>query len=181
MTADSDAVLVARVVTSDDRAAFELLVRRHQGPVRNFLRRLARNDPSAAEDLAQETFLKLFRSIAGYRGQSKFSTWLYRIAYRTFLDGQRRRVAQMPLDEEMLALAAPDTTLDAGNQLDVEQALLHLTPRQRAVFDLHYGKGMSHEEVAQAVDLPLGTVKSDLVRGIALLRRVLGAQEKSHG
>lgn len=181
MAVDPDAVLVARVVTSDDRAAFELLVRRHQGPVRNFLRRLARNDPDGAEDLAQETFIKLFRSISSYRGQAKFSTWLYRIAYRTFLDGQRGRVEQVSLDEQEQELATPDTAQDAGNELDVEQALQHLTPRQRAVFDLHYAKGMSHDEVAQAVELPLGTVKSDLARGIALLRRVFGAKEKSHG
>lgn len=175
MTGDSDAALVARVVTGDDRAAFELLVRRHQSPVRNFLRRLARNDAARADDLAQETFIKLFRSIGTYRAQAKFSTWLYRIAYRTFLDDQRGRREEMPLHED--DHVTPDHALAAGNELDVNVALQRLMPRQRAVFDLHYGKGLTHDEVAQALELPVGTVKSDLSRGLDLLRHALVHQE----
>lgn len=85
MSVDSDAALVARVVVGDDRAAFELLVRRHQSPLRAFLRRLVLQDAALADDLAQETFIKLHRSIATYRAQARFTTWLYRIAYHVFL------------------------------------------------------------------------------------------------
>jgi RNA polymerase sigma factor (sigma-70 family) len=77
---DSDTALVARVVANDDRSAFELLVRRHQSPLRNFLRRLAKNDAARADDLAQETFIKAYRSMASFAGTAKFSSWLYRIA-----------------------------------------------------------------------------------------------------
>jgi len=150
---DSDTALVARVIASDDRGAFELLVRRHQSAVRNFLRRLARNDVERANDLAQETFIKMYQGLHSYRGTARFTTWLFRIAYHTFLNDQRGR-----------------HTADA---LDVDRALERLPVRQRAVFDLHYKKGMTHSEIAEALELPLGTIKSDLVRGHEKLKEWL--------
>jgi RNA polymerase sigma-70 factor (ECF subfamily) len=161
---DSDALLVARVVAADDRAAFELLVRRHQSPLRSFLRRLARNDVARADDLAQDTFIKVYRNLHTYKGIAKFSSWLYRIAYTTFLNDQRNRLPTAQFDE-MDHGAAADDAEHAGNELDIDRALQLLSVRQRAVFDLHYKKGMTHGEVASALDLPLGTVKSDLTRG----------------
>jgi RNA polymerase sigma-70 factor (ECF subfamily) len=174
---DSEAVLVARVVANDDRTAFELLVRRYQSPLRLFLRRLARNDAARADDLAQETFIKLYRSIGTYRGQAKFSSWLYRIAWNTFLNDQRGRVAETTFEEALHAPVA-DTAQAAGDAADVERALGHLGDRQRAVFDLHYRKGMSHAEIAAALELPAGTVKSDLLRGMDELRRRFGDRQE---
>lgn len=177
-TDDSDASLVTRVVAGADRAAFELLVRRYQSPLRNFLRRLARDDVARADDLAQETFIKVYASIGTYRAQAKFSTWLYRIAYNTFLNDQRGRVTESEFEESLHA-PAEDTAQSAGNEVDVNNAIRHLTDRQRAVFDLYYRKGMTHEEVTIALDIPLGTVKSDLSRGIERLRQVLTKRERS--
>lgn len=176
--ADSDALLVARVVTDDDRTAFELLVRRYQSPLRSFLRRLTRADLERADDLAQETFLKLYTSIDTYKGTAKFSTWLYRIAYNTFLNDQRKRVAETEFDEAHHS-PVTDTASVASNTADVDGALRRLTDRQRAIFDLHYKKGMTHEEVAEALELPLGTVKSDLTRGRDKLREILEGWERS--
>jgi RNA polymerase sigma factor (sigma-70 family) len=170
--ADSDASLVARVVRDDDRVAFELLVRRYQSPLRNFLRRLTRADVDRADDLAQETFMKLYTSIATYRGSAKFSTWLYRIAYNTFLNDQRRVSPDTAFDESFHAPVA-DTADAAGDQTDVERALRELGDRERAVFDLHYRKGMTHHEVANVLEVPLGTVKSDLTRGREKLKSIL--------
>jgi RNA polymerase sigma factor (sigma-70 family) len=167
---DSDAALVARVVANDDRSAFELLVRRHQSPLRNFLRRLAKDDASRADDLAQETFIKAYRSIASFAGSSKFSSWLYRIAYNTFLNDQRTRFPHDELDESQHPSPRNEVE-NAATMSDVEKLLGQLPLRQRAVFDLHYKKGMTHQEIAQALDLPLGTVKSDLVRGHETLRQ----------
>lgn len=167
---DSDAVLVARVVANDDRGAFELLVRRHQSPLRNFLRRLAKEDAARADDLAQETFIKAYRSIASFAGSAKFSTWLYRIAYNVFLNDQRTRFPHDDLDE--LQHPSPGNELEsAATASDVEKLLSRLPLRQRAVFDLHYKKDMTHHEIAHALDLPLGTVKSDLARGHETLRQ----------
>ena len=173
--ADSDASLVARVVKDDDRTAFELLVRRYQSPLRNFLRRLARNDPDLADDLAQETFLKVYLSITSFRGTAKFSTWLYRIAYNTFLNSQRKLTVQTEFDETRHS-PANDPASDAY-ETDLDRALSRLGDRQRAVFDLHYRKGMTHREVALALEMPVGTVKSDLARGLDELKSILETRE----
>jgi RNA polymerase sigma-70 factor (ECF subfamily) len=166
---DSDALLVARVVADDDRSAFELLVRRHQSRLRSFLRRLARNDVARADDLAQDTFIKVYRGLHTYKGTAKFSSWLYRIAYTTFLNDQRKRYPTTEFDETEHGATADDAE-QTDNELDIDRALQLLSIRQRAVFDLHYKKGMTHDEVASALDLPLGTVKSDLSRGHARLK-----------
>ena len=170
---DSDTTLVARVVTNDDRGAFELLVRRHQSGVRNFLRRLTRNDAERANDLAQEAFIKAYQGLDSYRGSARFSTWLYRIAYYQFLNEERGRRSDVEFCEDDHA-DAEDTAARVGAALDVDRALDRLSVRQRAVFDLHYKKGMTHAEVADALELPLGTVKSDLVRGHVELKAWLG-------
>ncbi len=169
---DSDTALVARVIATDDRSAFELLVRRHQSAVRNFLRRLARNDTERANDLAQETFIKMYQGLASYRGSARFTTWLFRIAYHTFLNDQRSRHPNEEFDDDEHGAHA-DTTAQTADTLDVERALERLSVRQRAVFDLHYKKGMTHSEIAEALELPLGTIKSDLVRGHEKLKEWL--------
>jgi RNA polymerase sigma-70 factor, ECF subfamily len=174
---DDDTVLVARVVADDDRIAFELLVRRHQSPLRNFLRRLTKSDPDRADDLAQETFIKAYRSIATYAGQARFATWLYRIAYTTFLNDQRGRRPETEFDETQHPTAVSDME-GAGIEADVDKLLRTLPMRQRAVFDLHYKKGMTHQEVALALDVPLGTVKSDLLRGQETLKTVVTQRTK---
>ena len=171
---DSDTALIARVVAVDDRGAFELLVRRHQSAVRNFLRRLARNDVERANDLAQETFIKMYQALHSYRGAALFSTWLFRIAYRTFLNDQRGRHTDDEFSEDEHSGVGDPTAAVATAELDVERALERLSVRQRAVFDLHYKKGMTHSEIAEALELPLGTIKSDLVRGHEKLREWLG-------
>ena len=176
--ADSDAELVARLVASDDHAAFESLVKRHQSPVRHFFRRLARNDAQRADDLAQETFLKVFRSIGSFKGDSKFTTWLYRVAYNTFLNHQRNRVATAPLEDA--SQAEQDFSGQAGNEADFDRLLHELSDRHRAVFDLHYRKDLSHPEIASALQIPLGTVKSDLTRGLDQLRLLVSAKGGSH-
>lgn len=175
--ADSDASLVARVVTDDDRVAFELLVRRYQSRLRNFLRRLS-HSAERADDLAQETFLKLYTSIDSYQGTAKFSTWLYRIAYNTFLNDIRKDVPEAEFDE---AYHSPMSDISAATSdaKDVDAALEQLPDRQRAIFDLHYKKGMTHQEVAAVLELPLGTVKSDLTRGREALKAILTDWEQA--
>ena len=76
--------LVARVLVDDDHHAFAELVRHHQSTVRGLLRQLTRNDLALADDLAQETFLRVYKNLRSFRGEAKFSTWLYRIAYNVF-------------------------------------------------------------------------------------------------
>lgn len=172
--AESDAELVARLVAADDRVAFEQLVKRHQSPVRQFFRRLTGNDTNRANDLAQDTFLKVFRSIGSFKGDAKFTTWLYRVAYNTFLDDQIKRLPSVPL-EELDHVAAVDVASQAGNEADFDRLLRWLNHRQRAIFDLHYRKDMSHPDIANVLEIPLGTVKSDLSRGLEQLRTIVTA------
>lgn len=169
---DSDASLVVRVAASDDRSAFELLVRRHQSKLRNFLRRLTGNDTARADDLAQETFFKAYRSIKTYKGAAAFSSWLYRIAYNTFLNDERNRLPETALDVSGQPLAS-HAAENEGKAIDIDRALRCLSIRQQAIFDLHYKKGMTHEEIGNALEVPLGTVKSDLRRGLYRLRKLL--------
>lgn len=169
---ESDTSLIARVVSSGDRAAFELLVRRHQSGVRNFLRRLCRDDQDRGDDLSQETFTKVYRSLQTFQGGAQFSTWLYRIAYNTFLNDQRKQKSESSFNE--LEHGADTNSLSQiPNALDLERALRVLSRRELAVFDLHFQKGMTHTEISNALEVPLGTIKSDLTRGRDKMRAFL--------
>ena len=94
----SDADLIARVISLEDHNAFGELVRRYQSPVRGFLTRMTRGDSHLADDLAQETFLKAWQKLKTFRGESRFSTWLFGIAYNEFR-GQARRRKELALEE----------------------------------------------------------------------------------
>ncbi len=85
-----DRVWVLAVQRDDDRAAFASLMRRHQGAIRAVLRRLCQGDVGMADELAQESFLQAYHSLAGFRGESRFRTWLFRVAYNVYLQHQRR-------------------------------------------------------------------------------------------
>ena len=168
-----DHVLVARVLLTEDRRAFEQLMRRHQGMVRAQLRRLLHGDQARADDLAQETFLLAWRKLDQFRGEARFSTWLYRIAYSCFL--QARRKGSSAADD--IDRDAPDQRIsppDAADlRLDVERAMRRLSATEQEVL-LHVVQlGLSHDEAAYVLAMPLGTVKSHANRGKARLRTLL--------
>src|SRR5690554_3187217 len=91
MSKAEDMLLISQVVISDDRLAFDKLVRKYQSPVRRFLLNLTLGDSMLADDLAQETFIKAYLNIRSFKGISAFSTWLFRIAYNTFYDSMRAK------------------------------------------------------------------------------------------
>lgn len=166
-----DAALVERVLREDDARLFEILVRRHQGLVRAQLRHLLGNDPALADDLAQETFVLAWRKLAQFRGESRFSTWLYRIAHSCFLQHMRRRAgrAQQEPDWEALDADVPSTDL----ALDLDAALSCLSENQRAALLYCVQLEFTHEEAAMVLDMPLGSVKTHVARGKAKLRQLL--------
>lgn len=170
-----DAALVERAVRHADARAFELLVRRHQGLVRAQLRRLLGNDADVADDLAQETFVLAWRKLAQFRGESRFATWLYRIAHSCFLQHLRRQGRQWPAAEPDADAdeAAPTDPRDPALGLDLGAALRHLPPNQRAALLYCEQLGLSHQEAADVLDMPLGTVKTHVMRGKARLRELL--------
>ncbi|WP_224369625.1 RNA polymerase sigma factor [Hyalangium versicolor] len=172
--APSDAELISRVLVRDDRRAFGELVARHQSAVRGLLRRLTGGDLAQADDLAQETFLRAYRGLHGYRGGAKFSSWLYRIACNVFFskDRSRRDVSQEPLalEEGSADVSLPDRLLERH---DLERALALLRPRERAALVLTYANELTHEEAALVLDCPVGTLKTHVARAKEKLRRQL--------
>jgi len=172
----SDADLIARVLSRDDHNAFGELVRRYQSPVRGFLTRMTRGDSHLADDLAQETFLKAWRKLGTYRGGARFSTWLFGIAFNEFRSAARSRkelaLDDLPDPPPELQTAAAD--LNSHLRLDLTEALKQLNSGERAAILLCCQNGLSHEEAARILDCPLGTVKTNILRGKEKLRRYLG-------
>jgi RNA polymerase sigma-70 factor (ECF subfamily) len=162
-----DLELSALVVTGE-RAAFGELVRRHGSAVRGLLRRLGASG-AEADDLAQDAFLTAFEQMAEFRGEGTFAGWVKRIAARLYL----RRLQRERRLAELLARAdaAPaDAHGDADRRLDLDEGLRTLTPAERLCVSLCYGAGVSHAEAAEALKLPLGTVKSHVRRGLEKLK-----------
>jgi len=168
-----DRALAARVLLDDDRRAFEQLMRRHQGMVRAQLRRLLHGDEAAADDIAQEVFLLAWRKLDQFRGDAAFRTWLYRIAWSCFLQARRRKPGPAEDADEVEPAAAPADPVDL--QMDFERALRRLSGAEQAVLLHCVQLGLSHEEAAFVLAMPLGTVKSHATRGKAKLKSWLAA------
>jgi len=183
----TDAELIARVVVRDDRHAFSELVRRHQSAVRTTLRRLTAGNQALADDLAQETFLLAFRNLRSFRQEAKFSTWLYRIATNAYLADARKRKEELLGDRD--ADVADDEGADGPDQepgmpdparaatlsMDMERAMAVLSDAERAAIVQCYHNDLSHEEAAQVLDCPVGTVKTHILRAKQKLKTRLAA------
>lgn len=165
---------LARDAASGQEAAFEALVRRHQGAVRGTARRLARH-AAEADDIAQAAFLTAWRKIASYRGES-FKAWICTIAYREFLQAKRKLKTEVEFDEGAHIVAFDTSAARLPEHLDLERALKTLPENQRICVVLCVASGLSHAEAASATGFPLGTVKSHVNRGVAALRKQLAAE-----
>ena len=165
-------ISLAQRARSGDASAFGALVRQHQSKVRGFLRRLTHGDAALADDLAQETFLEAHRKIAQFRGEGSFGAWLCGIAWSRFLMERRKRKEE-PL-EAPDETASVDTTSANLARIDLEKAMARLAPRGDARrLTLCYALGHSHGEAAEILHLPLGTVKSHVLRGREKLKTLL--------
>jgi RNA polymerase sigma factor (sigma-70 family) len=179
-TPPQDADLIVAVLQRDDRKAFAELVRRHQSLVRTVLRRLTKGDTALADDLAQETFVLAWRNLRHFRFEARFSTWLYRIAFNAW-QSEARKKREVLLDDPDHAPAAFDTAddvPDAASRIDLERAMAVLSDGERAAIAACYYSDLSHEEAAQALGIPLGTVKTHILRAKAKLRARLAAPTK---
>ena len=171
----NDADLVARVLLDDDHHAFAELVRNHQSAIRGLLRQLTRSDVAQADDLAQETFLRAYKNIRSFRGEAKFSTWLYRIAYNCFREDARKRKELVGIDETQLEAEQDPQTVDPALKHDLMQALQLLPLHERSAIVLCCQNGLSHDEAARVLEIPLGTVKTNVLRGREKLKKILAA------
>jgi len=173
---DTDQQLVERV-QAGDKTAFNLLVLKYQHRVLKLVGRFV-NDAAEAEDVAQEAFLKAYRALASFRGESAFYTWLYRIAINTAknaLVANRRRPVDFNLDlqdpeqyERQARLKDEDTPegvlLTDEIRNVVERAMEQLPEDLRTAIVLRELEGLSYEEIAEAMDCPVGTVRSRIFR-----------------
>ena len=178
-----DRELVAQVVASNDTRAFGELIRRHQSQVRNFLRRLA-GDMSLADDLAQDCFLHAFNKLSTYSGRGSFSGWLLKVAYTTFLQSKRRSKRYAEILEaagHMADSQGKSYTVPSEELSDLDKLLAVLEEQERAVMIMSYGCGLSHREISEATDMPVGTIKSLIHRSKEKIRSDFAIKDHQHG
>jgi len=185
---DQEVVALAR---AGKESGYRELLRRYERPVFSLIYRMVR-DRAAAEDLAQETFIKVLNALETYRPEYKFSSWIFKIANNAAIDHLRRReVDTLSLDGSPTARTAEEVEATALQATDrgpsplaalesrelgsaIEQAIAKLRPEYRACILLRHVEGRAYEEIAEALDLPLGTVKTYIHRARLELRDLLG-------
>jgi RNA polymerase sigma-70 factor (ECF subfamily) len=184
---DQEVVALAR---AGKEAAYRELLRRYERPVFSLIYRMVR-DRALAEDLAQDSFVKVLNALESYRPEYKFSSWVFKIANNVAIDQLRRReLDTLSLDGapnartrdevEATALQAVDRSETPLAELEsrelgsrIEQAIARLRPEYRSCILLRHVEGRSYEEIAEALDLPLGTVKTYIHRARHELREFL--------
>jgi len=180
-----DQTLVNRVLEGDD-CAFEYLFNRYREAIgRLFLQRIGGTSapPADADDLLQETFIKVYINLHRYSPRYTFGQWLYTIARNTFIDYVRRRQEDMPIDDRFTAPAstAPtpeESVINLQQRSQIEHYLSLLTPRYRKLFELRFYDECSYEEIADQLNLPIGTVKTGIHRLREQMCRLITEGEK---
>lgn len=169
--------LIERCRTGDD-TAFGELVDRYKDLVYGVVYRMT-SDRTQVDDLAQEVFLKVHRGLPYFRGDAKLSTWIFRIVQNVCSQGRARQVAGVPLDREddkgrRYEPGAADAAFGDLELRDrLEKAIAQLPENYRLLIAAHYLKGVQYEALAEALDIPLGTVKTHLHRAKRRLRELL--------
>ena len=165
----NDALLVSRAALLGDRKAFSQLVEAYQSPIRRFFFNLTGGDEELSKDLAQDTFIKAWLNINTFRAASKFSTWLYRIAYNTFYDYSRAR--KIFIDVETVSDHFIADTPDNDFGMDFAQALKILKDDERTAMLLFFMEDQTIDKISKIMNCPAGTIKSHLHRGKEKLAR----------
>jgi RNA polymerase sigma-70 factor, ECF subfamily len=184
VSAQEEQELVARLCDGQE-AAYETLIERFEHPIYNLVARLT-NDPGDAPDVVQEVFLKVFRNVHSFRGQSSLKTWIYRIAVnesrnhrRWFGRHRSQEIALEPTPGETHsyldwlpdpARSPMELAIDHERETLIEAALAEINPNYRAALVLRELEGLSYEEIAEILETSLGTVKSRILRGREALR-----------
>lgn len=169
---DCPEAMIVSLARTGDRIAFEELVRRRQSSIRNLMRRCCR-DNTLADDLAQQVFLQVWLKIHTLKQVNAFSGWLKRLAISIWLLHQRKKDALR--DAQVLVEDETTQHESTGLGMDLDQALATLSDTVRLCVVLSYQEGMSHKEIAESMELPLGTVKSHILRGTQRLQKLLAA------
>jgi RNA polymerase sigma-70 factor, ECF subfamily len=154
-------VLLLRQVACGDELAFCELYQRYHKQIYNYVLRLI-HEPKEAEDLLQEIFLAVWRGANRYRGQAQVKTWLYRIAHYQAVSWLRKHRNVAPFEDirDAFSKGPEQAILDTSQREEVQNALMHLSSKHRAVLELAFVHDMAYGEIAQVVGCPVGTVKS---------------------
>ncbi len=181
MVDDSDLALVSRTKAGDIEA-FSELARRHERVVYNLAYRFMR-DGTQAEDMAQETFLKAYRLLNGFRGDCSFSTWLYRVTCSVCLTelNRRRRRNEVELTPVYAnaSMTEPEEHTDTPEL--IRRCVTRLPERYAAIVTMYYLEEISYEEIAETMSIPMGTLKTWMHRARHQLRKIVEKELKSHG
>jgi len=175
----TESLLILRAVARRDDEAFSALVRMHQAKIRAYLLRLCR-DPDLADDMAQETFLTAFRKLQSFKGTGNFSGWLFSIAHNSFLQHLRKSKRRTEVTEQygrQQEFHADYYEDISEEQIDLEQALQQLNPDETSTITLCHSFGFSHQEASDILDMPLGSVKSNISRGKTKLKQLLATSK----
>ena len=163
-----------------DENAFQELVDRHKGLVFALIARTVQ-DRSRAEDLAQEVFLRVHRGLPYFRGEARLSTWIYRIVANVCVQ-ESGRPTTVSLDDQRVAPIVPSASDRQFGDFELrdrlEKAIARLPANYRLLIAAHYLDGVQYEDLAAALELPLGTVKTQLYRAKQQLRRLLETELK---
>jgi RNA polymerase sigma-70 factor, ECF subfamily len=196
-TREEDSILLQGLRTGEE-SAYETLIHRFEQPIFNIVSRLL-DDPADAADVVQEVFLKVFRNVVAFRGESSIKTWIYRIAVnearnqRRWFSRHRRQEVNLEAEEQgdlyqggyqrgyQNWLPDPgrspfDLTLDRETQALIEAALAEVNPKFRAALVLREIEGLSYEEIGDILEISLGTVKSRILRGRDALKKHLAGR-----
>ncbi|MEO8386640.1 MAG: sigma-70 family RNA polymerase sigma factor [Betaproteobacteria bacterium] len=178
--ADQD--LITRVLLNDDRNAFGELVRRHQSQLRASLRRMTNGNLGLADDIAQETFILAWKNIKSFRYEARFSTWLYRIAFNAW-QSEVRKKHEFQLDDALMPeLEESGCQAESiGVRRDLAQAMAGLTVGEYNAIIQCYYNDLSHDEAAFVLSIPLGTVKTNILKAKEKMRAKLAAYEPETG
>lgn len=169
--------LIERCRTAGDERAFAELVDRYKDLVYGMVTRLT-PDRSHVDDLAQEVFLKVHRGLPYFRGEARLSTWIYRIVVNVCAGDRGRRRIEVPFardaDGSVVEPGAADASFaDLELRDRLEKAIARLPPHYRVLIAAHYLKGVQYDALAEALNLPMGTVKTHLHRAKRRLRELL--------
>jgi RNA polymerase sigma-70 factor, ECF subfamily len=171
--------LIARVLRDGDQHAFAELVRRHQSQLRASLRKMTGGNIALADDIAQETFILAWKNIRAFRFEARFSTWLYRIAFNAW-QSEVRKKHDLPMHEDAPEPEpAPSHAAGVGMKRDLERAMQLLNEAERNAIVQCYYNDLSHEEAAYVLGIPLGTVKTNILKAKEKMRGPLSAYDEN--
>lgn len=159
----SDSILITQVILYDDHRAFKKLVERYQSDIRGLFLRLTHGNKGIVDDLAQESFIRVYKYLSGYTAKANFKTWIFRIAYNVFYEYHKKNTI-VQVDIDSMEVINQEHS-NSNSAIDFQEALKVLNQNERIAIVLHYEKGFSHREISNITKQPLGTVKTNILRG----------------